>query len=360
MPTKSPSKRRTKAKTKKRRRASKVPLLRTSEGTSFDRCRWAWNLGYNEELQPVRQAPALRFGTLVHAALEKRYPPGIRRGPNPAETFEKLYLKDLRKYEKEGWSIKDTESEEWENALDLGIDMLEGYVEEYGRDEDWKVIASEMTFKVPVYNSAGILIFYYVGTMDGVWQNRIDGRVRIIDYKTTSGDPVKEAQSKFVLDEQATAYWSFGADHLITKKILKQREQESLDGMFYVFLKKAKGDLRPRNPEGLYLNQDGSVSKKQPTPRFHRELVFRGEADRIHGRERAIQRFREMQLCKLGELPIRKSPGTGYPDMQCQACSFRDVCELHEADADWETMLKVSTTHWDPYAAHEIQEEGKY
>jgi hypothetical protein len=370
---------RSKPKAKRRKKSQPgppPPMVRTSERSSFKRCVQQWQWGYVEGLKPRDEAPALRFGSLVHKALEVRYPPGIKRGPKPAETFEKAYHAELKEAEKL-WGFRDAD-EEWESALDLGVDMLEAYVEEYGRDEEWEVIASEMTFKVPIYTpfierpgeGEGYLqldgslsarkrvLFYYVGTMDGVWKSRMDGGVRINDYKTTKGDPERESEGK-TFDEQSTAYWTWGVDWLIKKKILKPKDQEALDGMLYTFLRKAKRDERPQNADGYYLNKDGSVSQKQPPSLFHRALIYRGETDRENARQRATEDAMEMARVRRGDRAVTKSPGTGYPDMQCKACQFRDMCELHEVGADWEALRDAMMTIWNPYDAHEVKEEGR-
>jgi hypothetical protein len=340
-------------------------------------CRWHWQRGYIDKLSPIREAPALKFGTLVHEALEARYPKGIKRGPKPAETFEKLFIAQ-RKSAEEQFKMK--VDDEWEDMLQVGIEMLEAYIEKYGRDEDWKVIASEMTFKTPAFipesmrewagrmsKLAGLStavisgdepLFYYVGTMDGVWENRMDGGVRINDYKTTSHDPTKEAAGKYTLDEQATAYWTWGADALIDLKILKPRQVRALDGMLYTFLRKTRRDTRPVDAQGLALNKDGSVSKQQPLPMFHRELVYRSEAEREHARVRAVEEVIEMSAVRLGNLPAYKTPATGSMG-HCGFCAVRDLCELDESDGDWQLLRKASFTTWEPYGSHEIKEEGK-
>lgn len=360
-------------------------MVRTSERLTFKRCRFQWDLDYRQRLKPLREQPALRFGTLIHAALEERYPKGIKRGAHPARAFEKLYDADLAENE-EHWKNFDAENEEWVEARELGIDMLEGYVERYGRDEEWEVIESEMTFKTPVYIPDHMLVpdgpdskiiladgreikmssifpdwkpgqplFYYVGTMDGVWRNRQDARLRIVDYKTTSGDAKKEAEAKSSLDEQGTAYWTWGCDYLIDGRILKPRDQESLDGMLYVFLKKSKRDTRPVNDQGQSLNKDGSVSKTQPAPRLYRKIVYRGETEREMGRVRAVQEVVEMQMIRVGLLAAYKNPETGSKG-HCSWCSYRDVCEMHESGADWEMMRDSTMEVWNPYDAHEIKE----
>lgn len=360
----------------KRAHTPDAPLIRTSEFSSFKRCRWQWDRNYNDRLQPRTEAPALRFGTLVHKALELRYPPGIKRGPKPAATFEKLYEKELAEAE-HGWGFRDADGD-WANAAELGVSMLENYVATYGRDEEWKVLGSEMTFKVPVHSPAHpdgtggylnlvgervpkqVVLFYYVGTMDGVWQNRMDGGVRINDYKTTKGDPVKEALAKLTLDEQGTAYWTWGVDYLEQQGLLRPKQLQALDGMLYTFLRKAKKDERPTDARGQALNKDGSVSARQPGAYFHRELVYRDREQTDKARERAVHVAMEMAAVRAGVLAVYKSPGLSFPDQQCKGCGYFDLCELHEIGADWESLRDATMKPWDPYSAHEIAEEGKH
>jgi len=352
-----------------RRKRRTVPSVRTSERSSFKGCRWQWQRSYVDRLTPREEAPALRFGSLVHAALELRYPPGIKRGPKPAISFAKLFDKQLKEME-DGWGFRDSEGE-WADAKELGVAMLENYVATYGRDEEWKVIASEMTFRVPVYgilapddsphkwhpcgpDDGGAHLFNYVGTMDGVWQNRMDGGVRINDYKTTKGDPLKEALGKLLLDEQGTAYWTWGVDHLVAEGILKGKTLRALDGMLYTFLRKQAPDPRPQNAKGQRLNKDGSVSLKQPGAYFHRELVYRDEAQQAAARQRALDEFADMTAVRQGQAPAYKSPGLSFPHQQCKACAFFDICELHEINADWEQLRDATLVEWNPYEAHEI------
>jgi hypothetical protein len=353
-----PPPRKARRKRVKPRARPKVPLLRTSERASFNACPWQWDRSYNDRLTPQVEAPALRFGTLVHQALEARYPPGIKRGPKPAITFAKLFDKELRSVERQ-WGFRDADGE-WADAKELGVAMLENYVRVYGKDEEWKVLASEMTFRVPVYlPNERRPLFYYVGTMDGVWESRMDKSILINDYKTTKTDPTKEALTKLVLDEQATAYWTWGVDYLINREILKPRQLEHLNGMLYTFLYKAAPDDRPEDAQGRKLNKDGTLSQKQPVPRFHRELVYRDRDQQDNARERAIQQFLDMEAIRHGNRPVYKTPGLSYPSQQCKACPFFDICELDEIGQPWQDVAKATMTEWDPYDAHEIQEEGK-
>jgi hypothetical protein len=356
-------------------------MLRTSERSSYKRCQQAWKWGWVDRMKPQVEAPALRFGTLIHAALEERYPKGKKRGPHPAKTFERLYEEELKEAQEE-FGFWDGDGE-WANALEIGVDMLNGYVDTYGRDEEWEVLHSELPFQVPVFvtcprcdgkgkvqtsrsgwdhcqacgRSGKVYRYTYVGTIDGVWKNRMDGGVRLQDYKTCKNDAVKEARGK-TLDEQATAYWTWGVDALIRMDILPERELRLLDGMLYTFLRKAKRDTRPQNAEGHYLNKDGSVSAKQPPANFHRELVYRSEAERERARARALAEVEEMEM-KRRRLAVNPEDPSVYKSphfINCPMCQFRDICELHEIGEDWQSMAKVTMRTWEPYSAHEIRE----
>lgn len=355
-------------------------LLRTSERTTFKRCRWQWDRAYGDKLRPHTTAPALRFGTLVHQALERYYVPGLKRGPHPAQTFAKLYNKELKTQMAFGFRDEDGE---WHNALELGVDLLEHYVEHWGDDRRYKVIASEQTFKMPVMHPrTGRVWFYYVGTVDGIWYDREKKRLVIVDHKTATAISTHH----LALDEQAGAYWTFGVDWLRQEGLLKPSQK--LEAILFNFLRKAKRDTRPQNADGHYLNkpakkdlvawydahparkrpaemtveammadlgdkalQLGEVSKTQPPAWFHREPVFRDEADRNAVRERVLQEAQDMALIRKGRSAAYKAPG----QMVCGGCGFKDICELHETGADWETMRDATMESWDPYDAHEIE-----
>lgn len=309
-------------------------LVRTSERSQFKRCRQAWWWAYVDHLKPATAAPALRFGGLVHAALAERYPPGVKRGPHPARTFERLYQQELETATAFGFRDEDGT---WQSAGELGVAMLEGFVDTYGKDEQYRVVATEQTFQV------GYRGFLYVGTFDGVWQDRSNKRILFKEWKTSADNRTRH----LALDEQAGAYWTFGPPWLRRQGILEPGQE--LTGILYTFLRKAKPDDRPRNAAGLYLNKDGSVSKVQPPPLFHREWVYRDAGDRRSVRERVLAEVTEMRMVRRGRLAVYKNPN----QFNCAGCGFRDICELHETGADWEAVAKATMVPWGPYDAHD-------
>jgi RecB family exonuclease len=319
-------------------------LLRTSERSAFKRCRQHWWWAYEDHLKPKVEKPALRFGTLIHKALETRYPKGIKRGPHPAIAFAQLYEEQLKELDKFGFKDEDGV---WTEAAGMGEAMLNGYIDKYGDDDEFEVLATEQTFGVPVYNAAGRLMFSYVGTLDGIWRSRANKRIVINDYKTATSI----STAHLPLDEQAGAYWRFGVEWMVLNGILQPNQQP--ERIMFNFLRKAMPDQRPTNAAGNYLNQDGTISKKQPPPYFHREYVYRDAADLRNVALRAYQEAREHALVRSGKLAVYKNPGP----FTCMGCGFKDMCELHEAGADWESYRDMTMTEWDPYDAHEIENE---
>jgi hypothetical protein len=362
-------------------------MVRTSERLLFKRCRWAWDRDFNDRLRPRRTAPALRFGSLVHSALEAYYKPGTKRGPAPAKTFWRLFQADVEEQGALGYHDEDGK---WSDAGEMGVQLLEDYVVEYGKDERYEVVMTEQAFQVPILHpKTGRLVATYTGILDGIWRDLNDGLLFVEDHKTAAVINT----THLALDEQAGAYWTFGQDWIRERGLLKPDEE--LAGMLYNFLRKAKRDDRPQNADGHYLNkpakavlleaalklpvkkervkklpvddliklidkrhgkgaaaQLGEISKDQPAPRFYREKVWRDEADREAVRARVLEELREMRLVRRGKLTAYKNPGA----MTCNMCGYRDICELHETGHDWEEVMHQTMETWDPYAAHEIED----
>jgi hypothetical protein len=322
------------------------PMLRTSERSSFKTCEMQWQWGYVDRLKTAVSGNALRFGDLVHRALADYYPLGLKRGPHPTKTFKKLYVAEFDRAAAAGFR---DENGEWLDLKLLGIEMLEGYVEFYaGIDEKFKVIATEQSFKVPILNGKK-LIGHYVGTVDGLFENLETKRLLIRDYKTTG--KFGNYEGPLSLNDQAGAYWTFGVDWLVARKAIKRSRIADIEKMEYRFLKKAKPDGRDRNSDGQYLNKDGTISKSQPTPLFWDVPVYRTEHNRDMIRKRVVTELLVMAQVRNGEREPIKNPGPLHMP-NCQGCAFKDMCELHEAGADWQDFRDGTYIKWDPYEAH--------
>lgn len=282
-----------------RQRAKLAPTfpdtLRTSERSTLNRCRQRWDWGYNGKLRPRREAPALRFGTLIHKALEIWYDPDrahrrtllaeLRLKPGRAlrlsVIFDALYEAELAATQKEWMKWRD-EEDEWHEYHQLGMVMLSGYLEHWGNaaqynDGEFVVLAVEQRFQtmIPVPSGKAALISpspkFYVGTVDRVLYHLPSRRLLFGDYKTTKNDPTKNKHLS--LDEQAGAYWALGPDWLrdeapdrVRRELFKASEhlppqhrkaitEFRFDGILYDFLKKDLPDDRPVDEQGYAVNK---------------------------------------------------------------------------------------------------------
>lgn len=325
-------------------------LVRTSERASFLTCRWKWKWGWVDGLRSVETDPKLLFGDLVHQALAKYYKPGRKRGPHPAQTFEKLYM------EVEAGKVWSGDEEKWVDMGDLGVTMLERYVEHWSNapvhnDNEYEIIASEQIFSVPIGYKIGDRPVWYVGTVDGVWRNLATGKIRFLETKTATA--IKK--DALPMDEQVGAYWTFGPMWLKRQGLLDS--VDDLDGILYNWLRKAVP-----NPDGNYdslgrlLNKDGSHSKRQPPPFFDRQVTYRGHAEAEAVKYRVKRQVEDMERAKRRPaLHVYKNPGAQFMP-NCKFCSFRDACELHETGSDYQTFIDHAFEKHNPYSAHELPE----
>jgi hypothetical protein len=343
-----------------------LPYISASSRAAFKRCRYSWHFRYMRKEQPKFTAPALRFGTLYHTAQEHYYKPGIKRGPHPARVFEKAYEQEFGEALALGFKDEDGK---WHDALSLGVDMLEHYVEHYGSDDEWRVLATEQVFEEPVLDPAtGQVLGIYMGVLDAILEHRPTKKIWIRDYKTA-----KTIDTRYLaMDDQSSGYWTFGVDWMRRHGIIKPGQ--NLAGIDFCFARKGKRDTRPQNEDGHYTNKPkkehyiatltakgvelggkeslvvleglaaqhaltvlGDVSEVQPSPHFKRHPSFRGEHERKLTKIRVAQEIKEIEMVKRGELAIGKTP-----DRHCSFCDVRDICELHEAGADWEEMARLT------------------
>lgn len=324
-----------------------LQMLRTSERGSFKECPLKWHWSTNEGLAAKRDSNPLWFGQGVHLALAEWYQKGSARGPHPADTWED-FCKDEERYIPTEY---DEDERKYVEAKALGEAMLEGYVELYGDDDHWDVIATEQTFNLlisdPRYTPppGGKLraLVKYVGTFDGVYRDLGTGEIFLMEHKTAAGISLDHLP----LDDQAGSYWYVATRVLRRQGLIGPRE--SISGIMYNFLKKALPDDRPKNSRGEALNKDGvTVSKRQPGPNFVREPVWRSAGERKIMERRIQSEALHMAAFRDGTLPLYKRP-----TRDCSwRCEFYKMCQLDEAGADVEEYKEAVYRKRDPYGDH--------
>lgn len=366
-------------------------MVRTSERTMFLKCRQAWWWSYVEQRKPLDTwSPALIFGDMIHRALAEYYIPETRkerrRGPHPAQTFKKIY--NAVDAAPRQFSVK-VDDEKWVEAEDLGIEMMENYVDEWrDEDKDILILYPEMPFQYNFAdNETGEHLCIYVGTTDSLIMRLSTKEIGLFEHKTAGTIDT----GHLFIDEQAGTYWDLIPRWLQEEEIFDPKKMPEFKFMLYNYMRKAQKDTRTQNAAGQYLNlptkEDlvaglqakkilhkdgkpvekmtkdnllilcadvglnpdllGQPSKSQPPPLFHREVVFRGEHEREMTHQRITEHVRDMNACRAGEIPHYKAPSK-----DCKFCEWRDLCELHEQGDDWKELRKYTTAKWSPYAAH--------
>lgn len=311
--------------------------------------KWYW--AYVDCLKPVGISTPLHFGDLVHQALAAYYKPETndrrmsekpKRGPHPSKTFQKLYKAADKVY-----YIRT--DDKWEGALELGIDMLENYIDHYGLDQRYYIVSPEMPFRVPIIKDKKA-VATYVGVVDATYKDLSNGSAGFFEHKTAASINTH----KLDLDEQNGTYSALGTTFLRKKGVIGPDME--LDHVMYNFLRKGFRDAREKDDQGRYLNKDKTVSKVQPASLLVRHKAYREAAANDSVKARILDQHKEMQMVREGFLNPGKSIVDGCSGMN--GCEFRDMCVLHESGQDWESYRDAMFTKWNPYLQHDLL-EGK-
>lgn len=366
-----------------------VPVLRTSERGDFKRCPFLWETTWVRGLTTKRQPAWSWFGTAVHAGLEVRYQPGVKRGK-----LSKAIDAGLESMEAQIGMIYtaggDVDDDEKVEANELLIAMLTGYYAYYGDESEWEVIHSEQAFQIDVMdpNDESKLLAIYTGQWDSFMRNRITKKKWLWDHKTRKA--FTSNWSYLELNDQAGSYlW-------VAPEVLRQMgllgKKENIEGIVFNFLRKHLPDTRPLDSDGKARNQPqkddfkvalegagvdlparlpsiavlkemaeeaglpevlGPVSKVQPAPLFHREEVYRAPQERATMGVRVQNEVANMNAMRRGKLPIYKTPTE-----ECNRCKIFEYCLLHEvSEEEAEEFARATMMHRDPYEAHREQLE---
>lgn len=382
-----------------RRRAGyhdEIPHLRTSERKTFKRCPQQWEWEWYDGLTVGHPRPDARwFGTGIHLALAERYKyRGMRRGRNVLGVWRDFVGDSqaaIRVIEDEGTAAK------WVDALELGEAMLGGYLDAYGKDERWYVLAAEQTFELPIPYPKRLVtadtdlskpLVYYNGTFDSVRRDlENEGSLWVWENKSAGSIQLGHLGK----DDQGGSYWAVAAD--VLREMGISIKGEMLEGIMYDFLRKAYPDTRPLDSEGRARNKPqkrhyadafagsripqkewmfcktldqmaevadkwklvvfGDVSERGTTPNFHREPIWRTRAERRKQIERIQDEAIWINAVRSGMLPVIKNPGDAINN-HCNYCDFNNMCELHEQSPgnDWKEFRDATFVVADPYEAH--------
>lgn len=376
--------------------------IRNSERTTHDRCPQRWWWSWREGLRPKETGKALWFGSAIHAALADYYQPGKKRSKDYIDVFREFV-------DMEGEYIRthvgDLDEDKWVDAKTLGETMLLGYHKHYGGDRNWDVIATEQSFELrvpfagkgdndtyarwldmlkispdwdPSWNTK---FFILNGTFDGVYRDRDDAKIKLMEHKTAGSISV----GHLTMDNQAGTYWA------VAQSVGKSQgwlgKNENIRSITYNFLRKGMPDDRPQDENGHRRNQPkkehyiavleplgllpdlkkeqtlsnlaaiaaeeelvvlGDVSKRQPPPLYLRHPVIKTPSMRKMQVHRLQQEVRRMSLYVAGILEVTKSANRDT----CPMCPYKEMCELHETGSGWVEFRDQMMRATDPYEDH--------
>jgi hypothetical protein len=304
---------------------------------------WRFRCGY---LSKNENADALWFGIGVHEALAQWYGKGRRRGIHPARYFKNWVgeeLREIRTYSDDSeWMPGDLA--QYEDAVTLGVAMLTGYTDKYGKDDNWQVLATEQQFSVKIFRN-GEPVGIFKSTFDGVYRDLDTGLIYLMEHKTAASISLPYLQ----MDNQAGSYWAVATQVLRAKGIIGP--DEFISGIVYNFLRKSMPDDRPQNELGEYLNKNGSISKKQPAPLFVREIVERQPSEMRTQLERISDEIAVMNAERDGTIPIIKNT-----NRDCVRCEFFIPCQLQERGGeDYKEVLEADFIQSNPYDRYSVK-----
>ena len=370
-----------------------VPFIRQSERRAFKTCQYQWDWAWNQGFTPALPKQDARwFGTGLHLCLAEWLVKGKKRGKDMHATWDEFCADNYAKIATGPYF----DAAEWVDAKELGHEMIKNYLEHYGQDDEWEVIATEQRYRMKIYapdpdspkgkKVVGVL----VGTFDAVLRNVRTGQIWMVDHKTARE---RINTNHLIKDEQAGTYVSIAT--LVLRAQGKIGPDEVVQGIMYNFLRKAKADTRPRNSRGVYCNKPtkehyvtqiaqraiergvisddfhpaklkkmkvdelealaseskikvlGEESKTQPAPLFVREFVVRNAHERARQIDRVSEELQQMHAIRGGLLPLTKAPGE-----HCAWCDFKELCDVDEQGGDVAEYARAAFRKRDPYADH--------
>lgn len=322
------------------------PLLRTSERNDFKRCIWLWQQSWERGLTPRREPTWAWFGTAIHAGLEARYPTGRKRGK--VGDMIDAYLASCNDEVRRIYTKDAPDEEEVHDATELGKEMLLGYVEKFGNDQTWEVIHSEQSFQIDVPSPDGDTLVVYAGTWDLLVWDLHSKEYWLVDHKTRKSFPSN--WEFYSINEQAGSYLWVAPEVLKHLGIFKG--DEVIEGIIFNCLRKAGKTAKQKagqvDAQGRVLNNDGSVSKVQPAPRYHREAIHRSIEERVKQAERVQAEALHMQAVRNGSLPAYKTPTE-----DCIRCKMFEYCAIDEwSQEEGEAYARQMLVNRDPYRSH--------
>lgn len=178
--------------------AEGLQLLTNSRRNSFGSCHRKHYFQYELGARPIQDAEALRFGTLIHAALEA-WLLNLYKGPDEAlrEALAALQA-NAPKADADAF------------VQNVARAMIEGYHDRW-HAETFTVLAVEQHYEIPMINpdtNGQSRTWRLAGKIDGIVRTA-DGKTRILEHKTARDSLAADSRywTKLAIDGQVSGYY---------------------------------------------------------------------------------------------------------------------------------------------------------
>ena len=322
----------------------------------------------HRNLVPLRGAKPLEFGTDWHTAMEVLYDPEtwhLVKNPktrplileNVRQTFIKANKEHKAKYAYESGGYSPEVEADFQEREELGLAMLNAYFAWQIEQDNFKPVAVEVNFEVPVLTPDGEPFICSCHGWPVVYQGKLDGIVEdafgwywILEHKTTGQmGPTEHLQ----LDEQTGSY-AWAVKHLLGLRVqgviyneaVKKAPHPPLElkrpqqGRNYSVNKQQDTtyeiavEYLSRHGEDLSLYEEFlDYLKLQGNKFFRRSQVHRNEYELEDQGRRIYYEAKEM-------LDPETEPYPNPSRFNCMMCAFRAPCIAMNDGSDFEFLLE--------------------
>lgn len=367
--------------------------IHVSEIREFQKCEWAWDWKYKQQLYPKRVARPLEFGTAMHAAMEILYKPELwvhdpeLREALAANAFiEETKAQKAKAIENFGQFFNnEDQAADYEERIALGLGILKYYKEVIEPSErDFEPLYTEQSFVLPIADPktkryltctcakciSKINAYWSDNDIDGrppislpvVIEGKIDlvlkysnGKVWVRDWKNIANftENMEWLENDLQLNIYLWALWCFGLaiggfEYFEQRKSFPKAPEplaRRYKGRLYSTSK--TGDYEVNSYTAVVMMEDSEAYDaglydeyiqwlEEEGPKFHK-------LTRVTKTERAMEAIHDIVL-KTAKKIIATTPLDIAPSptkFNCLYCDFRQPCIERMNGADYPSMIDM-------------------
>lgn len=323
--------------------------IHTTDRSIFKTCRQRWDFSspLRMNLEPVRNKPALSFGTAYHEGLASYYSPANTK--RDIDEGKDAFGQNLKRwYESLGEEPSEEDTQQYEEQYELGLGMLDEYASWAKANDQFEPVWVEKEYHIPLTIPGYDGEVVYSFKPDGLAVDRND-KIWILEHKSTA--KVVDNTDYLMLDDQVGSYLAG----------IKIAEKLKVEGCIYTMhRKKVPVDLRRLVKGGGFskdLRQDTTYTKAvaqlkaeygENIPQLYEEflqhLYNKGntffQRDIVRRNADEIEKVWESILLEIQDMIEPVSIYRNPSRWNCSNCSFVAPCiATYDSRADREMIL---------------------